>query len=230
MCMGRSVARPTSILFSSILSHIWRLKSSVIWRHVDWWTVADVSEEPPAPILTARDVHKNHNTASKNNVAEKMVNSCDISENKSLKNVQAKENQNQSKQCPSDKSSKQSTSSGNETPSNHKSKFCSCVVACLHSTICVWLTVPMAELKHIVVIQIVTVTSCSLVDSRIHRNILPPSSGFNTPDNSIIYNSQGHSMNCAFILRQFWNITIWLDSMQHIMSVWFSACCPRHVG
>lgn len=77
-------------------------------------------EEPPAPILTARDVHKNHNTASKNNVAEKMVNSCDISENKSLKNVQAKENQNQSKQCPSDKSSKQSTSSGNETPSNHK--------------------------------------------------------------------------------------------------------------
>jgi len=97
--------------------------------------VTDVTEEPPAPILRAQDVHKNQNMASKSNAVEKIDSSCDVTENKAQKNVQAKENQNQTKQRPSDESSKQSPWTGNETASNHKSKFCYRVVKCLHSMI-----------------------------------------------------------------------------------------------
>jgi hypothetical protein len=50
--------------------------------------------------------------------------------------VQAKENQNQSKQHPSDESSKQSTHTENETPRNHKSKLCSFLVKCPHIMFC----------------------------------------------------------------------------------------------
>jgi hypothetical protein len=77
-------------------------------------------EEPPAPILRAQDVHNNQNMASKSNAVEKIVSSCNVTENKAQKNVQAKENRNQSKQRPSDESSKQSPQTGYETSSNHK--------------------------------------------------------------------------------------------------------------
>jgi len=73
--------------------------------------------------------------ASKSNAGEKIVSNCDVMENKAQKNVQAKENQNQSKQRPSNESSKKSLWTGNETTSNHKSKFCYCIVKCLHSMI-----------------------------------------------------------------------------------------------
>lgn len=88
------------------------------------WTVTVVTEEAPAPILRAQDVHKNQNMASKSNAVEKIDSSCDVAENKAQKNVQAKENRNQSKQRPSDGSSRQSPRTGNETAGNHKSKFC----------------------------------------------------------------------------------------------------------
>jgi hypothetical protein len=83
--------------------------------------VTDVTEELPIFILRAHDVHKNQNMASKSNAVDKIDSSCDVAEKKAPKNVQAKENQNQSKQRPSDESSKQSPWTGNE--SNHKSKF-----------------------------------------------------------------------------------------------------------
>jgi len=61
--------------------------------------------------------------ASKSNAVEKIVSSSEVTENKAQKNVHAKENQNQSKQRPSNESSKQSPWTGNEMASNHKSKF-----------------------------------------------------------------------------------------------------------
>jgi hypothetical protein len=142
--------------------------------------VTDVTEEPPAPILRAQDVHKNQNMASKSNVLEKIVSSSKVMENKTQKNVHAKENQIQSKQRPSDESSKQSPWTGNETASNHKSKFCYCVVKCLHRMIynCLTSCSFNRTVKYIVVIQIMTLFS--LVDSGIQRNIPLPSSGFNT--------------------------------------------------
>jgi len=93
---------------------------------------------------------------TKSNAVEKIVSSCDVTENKAQKNVQAKENQNQSKQRPSDEFSKLSPCMGNETASNHKSKFCSCVVECLHSTIwnCLTSCSVGRMVKYIVVIQI----------------------------------------------------------------------------
>jgi len=142
--------------------------------------VTDVTEEPPAPILRAQDVHNNQNMASKSNAVEKIVSSCDVTENKAQKNVQAKENRNRSKQRPSDESSKQSPQTGNETSSNHKSKFCYYVVKCLHSMIynCLMACSFVRTVKYIVVIQIMTLFS--LVDSSIQRNTPLPSSGFNT--------------------------------------------------
>jgi hypothetical protein len=98
--------------------------------------VTYISEEPPAPILRAQAVHNNQKMASKSNSVEKIVSSNDVMENKALKNMQAKENQDRSKQQPSDESSKQSTQTENETPRNHKSKLCSFVVKCLHFMFC----------------------------------------------------------------------------------------------
>jgi hypothetical protein len=118
--------------------------------------------------------------ASKSNAVKKIVSSCDVTENKAQKNVQAKENRNQSKQRPSNESLKQSPHTGNETASNHKSKFCYGVVKCLHSLIynCLMSCSIVRTVKYIVVIQIMTLFG--LVDSGIQRKTPLPSSGFNT--------------------------------------------------